>query len=654
MIKKFKYIKGNLRRGDMLRPLLTDTAPYEVPVIFSNDGFYRNMANISGRSVVYNEIVKKIITESVSHYTVPLRYKVSKDESSLRGLSLPHPSAQYKVCNFYDKYGSLIPYYCSLSAFSLRRPVKTGATFYFKSSLSGLTASKRASIETEELEKFTKNPASYFTYSSHDRLYKFFSSADYVGLEKRYSHMHLLDVSKCFASIYTHSVEWAIKGDQHSKDNRKALTFGSQFDQLMQKMNYNETAGICVGPEVSRIFAEIIFSRIDKNILEQAAQEDLKHGRDYSIRRYVDDYIVFSNHEDEISKLTRIISGCLTEYKMNLNEQKIKKYKRPFFTEKSHTTLRSHVALETYLSSFIEAQGKVLFAKRIFKPHRLQQNFINLMKSACAERGVSYDSVSNYIISVLSKRIEKLTSDYQEASALDGFDPELYPAALLSILESSFFMYTVNPTVGSSYNLSRSILLAKEHIERHNPKDLISFTERCALWTRQLMRALSANKELSFGKLPIEAINIVLTAAEVDDHFIIQDHHQLPLGISPRNFGYFSIISALYVCKNRHENSWLKSKVSDRILEIISNGTLLRRCSEKSHLFLDTLSCPYLALDVRKQILRSALSNLEIPPLATADEDALLEEFAQHPWFVDWNGISLLAMVRKKELSAVY
>lgn len=654
MSKRFRYIKGNLRRGDMLRPLLTDTAPYEVPVIFSNDGFYRNMSNISLRSVAYTEITNRLIKENPSHYTIPLRYKVSKDESSLRGLSLPHPSAQFKVCGFYEKYGSLIPYYCSLSAFSLRRPVKTGVTFYFKSNLSSLTVFKKTSIETEELEKFTKNPASYFSYSAHDRLYKFFSSADYVSLEKRYSYMHLLDVSKCFASIYTHSVEWAIKGDQHSKDNRKAMTFGSQFDQLMQKMNYNETAGICVGPEVSRIFAEIIFSRIDKNILELATQEDLKHGRDYSIRRYVDDYIVFSNQEGVLSKLNRIISGCLTEYKMNLNEQKIKKYKRPFFTEKSHTTLRSHTALETYLSSFMESQGKILTAKRIFKPHRLQQSFINLMKSACAERGVSYDSVSNYIISVLTKRIEKLVFDYQEAIALDGFDAELYPAALLSILESSFFMYTVNPTVGSSYNLSRSILLAKDHIERHNPKDLISFTERSALWTRQLMRALSVNKELSFGKLPIEAINIILTAAEVDNNFIIQDHHQLPLGISPRHFGYFSIISALYVCKDRPENSWLRSKVSDRILEIISNDTLLRRCAEKTHLFLDTLSCPYLEPEVRKQILRSALSNLEMTPLASADEDTLLEEFCQNPWFVDWNGISLLAMVRKKELSAVY
>jgi hypothetical protein len=43
-------------------------------------------------------------------------------------------------------------------------------------------------------------------------------------------------------------------------------TFGDKFDTLMQKLNFNETNGIVIGPEFSRIFAEIILQKIDVNV----------------------------------------------------------------------------------------------------------------------------------------------------------------------------------------------------------------------------------------------------------------------------------------------------------------------------------------------------------------------------------------------------
>lgn len=45
MPKKSK-IKGNLRPSDKWRVLVTDTAPFEVPIVFSNDGLYKNVQNL--------------------------------------------------------------------------------------------------------------------------------------------------------------------------------------------------------------------------------------------------------------------------------------------------------------------------------------------------------------------------------------------------------------------------------------------------------------------------------------------------------------------------------------------------------------------------------------------------------------------------------
>ena len=80
-----------------------------------------------------------------------------------------------------------------------------------------------------------------------------------------------------------------------AKDSINADTFEKNFDQLMQHTNYNETNGIVVGPEISRIFAEIILQAVDLAILRQLKDKGYTLGRDYEIRRYVDDSYVYTN-----------------------------------------------------------------------------------------------------------------------------------------------------------------------------------------------------------------------------------------------------------------------------------------------------------------------------------------------------------------------
>lgn len=62
------------------------------------------------------------------------------------------------------------------------------------------------------------------------------------------------DVSRCFDSIYTHTLSWALSSKKIVKDNlgTNKDSFGGKFDRVMQQMNYNETNGIVIGPEFSK------------------------------------------------------------------------------------------------------------------------------------------------------------------------------------------------------------------------------------------------------------------------------------------------------------------------------------------------------------------------------------------------------------------
>ncbi|PPV41777.1 hypothetical protein C5L43_04655, partial [Ectopseudomonas oleovorans] len=90
----------------------------------------------------------------------------------------------------------------------------------------------------------------------------------------------------------------------------------------MQLSNYNETAGILIGPEVSRIFSEIIFQKIDSNIESELSDLGLQANRHYAIRRYVDDYFVFSDSENNSKLIAETIEKYCKFYKFNLNTSK--------------------------------------------------------------------------------------------------------------------------------------------------------------------------------------------------------------------------------------------------------------------------------------------------------------------------------------------
>ena len=270
-------------------------------------------------------------------YTVPLRYNIVKDSRSVRTLSLLHPRGQVILANFYQKYEELICEYSGRGLFSIRAPNKVGSSFFVPSSMQDKNQYKNATVDTAELDKLVRNPASYFTYSGFERLHKFFTSADHIRLEKKFRYQLSLDISKCFDSIYTHSMAWATKSKEEAKENTSALSFGNQFDKLMQRLNHNETSGICIGPEASRIFAEIILAKVDQNARRNLEEKNppIRDGVDYECRRYVDNYYVFTNDPVTADQVEHELSIALREYNLHLNTGKREFEKRPFYSKKS-------------------------------------------------------------------------------------------------------------------------------------------------------------------------------------------------------------------------------------------------------------------------------------------------------------------------------
>lgn len=655
-MNKRRYIKGNLRKSDFLRVLLTDTAPYELPVIISNDGFYRNLADIETASDTLRELIRAFIVNGDQHYTVPYRFNISKDQESRRQLSLIHPKEQYKVAEFYKKYDTLICYYCSLSATSIRRPTKVGSTFFFKSPRESANQYKSSKIDTTDLEMFVRNPASFFSYSGVDRLHKFFSSSDFVRLEKKYPLMRLADISKCFSSIYTHSVSWAVKSAQHSKDNHRATSFGNDFDKLLQKMNFNETNGICIGPEASRIFAEVILSAVDAEVVYRARHRGLNNGREFEYRRYVDDYIIFSNDDSTISTMTGIIEDCLSEYNLHLNEAKTTDFSRPFLTPKSHIVDVAKNRLNIFFEGVVDtSRSGLLLPKKIYRPHAVVKSLIASIKSGCFEEHVGYDMVANYVISSLIKRIEALISGFDEAISKHAVDPNLYPVLMIRLMEAVFFFYTVSPTVPSSYNVSRAVILFWRFLSEKKPEEMLSASGQLQRWVGQLIRQHTSSGQLSrYKKIPVEFLNIILAASDVHGANHLDEMVLRKSIFFADQEDYFSLVCMLYYIKSDVNYASLRLETEQCILRLLDGCSRIERSSHDAHLALDAICCPYLSSDARTKILADFRAAVGLPARTIPELESDIQEMENRPWFVQWEKLDILRMVTKKELSAVY
>jgi len=655
-MNKRRYIKGTLRKGDFLRALLTDTSPYELPIIISNDGFYRNLTSSAGASDTLRDLIDAFIIGNEPHYTVPFRFNVSKDNLSRRKLSLIHPKSQYKAALFYDKYDTLICYYCSLSGSSIRSPKRLGSTFFFKSPIEAVNSYKNDKIDTMDVERLVRNPASFFAYSGVDRLHKFFGSSEFVSLEKKYAHMRLTDISKCFPSIYTHSVSWAVKSSQHSKDNNLAVSFGNDFDKLMQKLNYNETNGIAVGPELSRVFAEVILSAVDVQVTRKTRTRGLVVGRDFEYRRYVDDFILFCHSKEAAAEITSIIEDCLAAYNLHVNDAKTGDFARPFVTPKSHMIDNAKKRLTAFFDGTIEKSSSgTIKPKRLFRADAVVKSLLSSVKSGCFEEGVGYDLIANYVISSLVKRIEALVTGFDELIAKSEVEHDLYPPLLLKLMEAIFFFYTVSPTVASSFSVSRAMIVLWRFLSDKLPDEMLSASGQMQRWVSQLMRQPSFQEHLNKQeKIPVEFLNIILAASDIRgvDQF---DPDMLKRTIfAPEKEDYFSLVSCLFYVKNNPAYSELRSHAERSILRVLDGCSRVRNHAHDAHLALDAICCPYLSMPSRKRILADLRRAVDQPARTELQLEADVAEMETRPWFVQWEKVDLLRMVTKKELSAVY
>lgn len=650
-MSKKKEVRVN--KKDINRVLVTETTPYETPIIVSNDGFYNNVIKFQTANDTAKVLIQRIILgeRKKGKHTIPYIFKINKNETEFRRLAFPHPISQIEMRDFYLHFNQMMINFCSQSDFSIRKPVKVASTYYYKNLLEDKNLYKRGPVDTYKNELLTRHASSYFGYHGYDRLYKFFMSNEFIDLERKYNALYTLDVSKCFDSIYTHSISWATKTKSFTKGMlaNKPLSFGDAFDKLMQRSNFNETHGVIIGPEISRIFAEVILQKIDLNVQHKLNRMDppIRKNVDYDIRRYVDDVFIFSRTEYDAELIYKVYSDKLNEYNMHVNLGKVKKSTRPFITAKTQVIHHVNKRMNSFIDFFLEYDDEMkLTTKNIYNNRRLANKFIDEVKIICAEKNVGYSEVASYIVSAIFERIKRLVSSVNQTEDKDVYN------AMYVLLHISLFFFRVAPSVSSSYKLASILIVTLRYFKAKVPSYSELIESYVYFEIEDFLKDTNNSKAPIDNLISLEAYNIMYVIGELD-----QDRY-LPKELIENVFrevdSYFDIVSCLYIIKNKQNYDALKNKIIAAINSKLMSSEDILDYSEKAMLFMDVMSCPYIDSKWKKVWLKSTLRELQEAAPSNKEIDNFISYSVANPWFVDWSNVDLLNFLEKKQLKKAY
>lgn len=319
---------GGLERNK-LDYILTDLLPVELSERFSFRPFYDFLLQKDKQDVLkkITEQMKKECAKNERKIfdkdwaTMPLKYNILKGNNSLRCMSLIQPFSALNIYLFMECYQKdILNFLEGKHIFSIRYHRKCNDLYY----------KTRSNKATRYIQNFSRKlnksvlqqTGSFFKIYPFDSVNAFTASRTWRMCNYEYTHFAKIDYKSCFDSIYSHVFSWIIERNVVDSKNASNSSLFITIDRILMNINGKASNGIVVGPEFSRLIAEILLEQIDSEVFLELAKEGYEWKKDYRIFRYVDDLYIFTNIPQSREAIIRAYRNVCGKYLLSLNELK--------------------------------------------------------------------------------------------------------------------------------------------------------------------------------------------------------------------------------------------------------------------------------------------------------------------------------------------
>lgn len=726
-MRKRKKIKLSYSKE---RVLFSDVLPYECPIIFSNRYLYRFLAKYLwvAKEQKVDNITWNILKQSkrldekdanafaallfgcyekgkrigtlqhrLNDLFYPYQFNIAHKPNKNRTLSIIHPYSQWQVVEFYNQYKYSILYLCNQSKYSLRKPHKIAQCFYYRDRLHR----KLLGHESDKVELFFneyENLKTYFSYEKYSNIYKFYEDYRYQRAEKKFKHLVKFDLQSCFDSIYTHTISWATAG---GADKVKVLPgyhgswVGDTFDNLMQSVNARETNGIVIGPEFSRIFAEIILQYIDQKVEQELLDGNLRQKSNYECYRYVDDYFLFYNDEKDRNIFMESLTKWLKEFKLQISPSKTEEFERPFITKVTIAKQRiEHLFSDIFSTPLWEEIESNLDVEKEDETEYedsdkdreildkkfniyLPANSVNTrIKAIVRECEIEYRDIANYLLEKMSQRLDAFLNRYEMGfkkyerlmskgdTNKDGVEllarrvQRKLTSYLVSLIDVAFFVFNSNRQVNTTLKLQKImntiVIYAKRHGDfKSNPEIRFQTTSKDIIFKKiQDEIALVLATTNSHRNTLHESLYLLILSKELGSAYLFAPEViKSFIKKSELQYNLFACIILMYYYANHKCYNKRKTLLKDEILKkyrLVAQSER-KRNSELTILTADMMTCPFVE-DAYKQKL------LTLMGITETEDQQMIMRFAkkQKYIFTRWTMFNLNKELQAKISQEVY
>ncbi|MCU5329695.1 RNA-directed DNA polymerase [Bacillus wiedmannii] len=452
--------KWNVKRNE-LDIILTDLLPVEISRIFTVHHFYKYLLNKKSNLKTIEEDLKKskLSTKLFTNWhATPLKYKVDKGNNDFREISLLNPLSLIQVYFFVKLYNDdLLNKLGQNNPFSLRYHHKNNDLFY-KNSKKGLIEYEDDN-KNDKITRALESSGIFYKIKPYANLGQFYNSDYWFELNSRYRYFAKIDYKECFGSIYTHTFKWIISNNTIDSRSFQNNHLYSVIDRLLQQINSSISNGIVVGPEFSRMLAEILLKQIDFEVYNDLVLLNKKKSISYDICRYVDDIYIFANDEETLNQIVSLYKKHSSSYQLKLNDLKSITGKLPHIWNDWKGEIKNYIDVFNERFFYKEQDNKsyLIKAKNFTKAYNIvpsmKLNFQNILSTYPGFK----DKINSYVLSAIFKKVAK---NKHETLFRDGVSDN----EVEKVLDFIFYIYSFAPTFRNTQKLLSFIYVVKTEI----------------------------------------------------------------------------------------------------------------------------------------------------------------------------------------------
>ena len=364
------------------------------------------------------------------------------------------------------------------SVFSLRFHKKNNDLFYKNKNKS--VTRYFVDISKNIGKEIIEQTGMYFNIGPYKSIAAFTSSEEWLVLNSKYKYFIRTDYKACFDSIYTHTFNWIIGKDVNDTKNFNNGSIYSAIDRILMNINARTSNGIVVGPEFSRMVAEMLLQTIDRDVFSMLLNKNILINENYNIYRFVDDVFIFTDSERLANEIVTMYSDAARKYLLSLNEAKLYRNRVPFVLDAwlNETNLFTNRAVailfntkeerKAYVSENKPAQGEnevrpfLLKAESLLTSKRTIMNQFN-------ELVCKYESKNRTLVAYfLGTLLNKVGRNKEKVWI---FKKEVSETTVFSFLELALYVYSFFPNYNNTQKLLSIISYVKDEFDIFKRKD---------------------------------------------------------------------------------------------------------------------------------------------------------------------------------------